>query len=155
LAILTAVVSENMISATQDHEEAENKETESSQVKERRERLTKLFGELDGDADGFLTHEEFKEIVNDETNCEELVDASGLEVSDLEEIFLSISTNKCEDDDMMMMSAWYVKYDNFIETLLVEGNDVSERSLLRLELQMRQLEERLTRKFSSHLTTEA
>eukprot|EP00811_Abedinium_folium_P000353 NODE_10322_length_1360_cov_6.789943.p1 GENE.NODE_10322_length_1360_cov_6.789943~~NODE_10322_length_1360_cov_6.789943.p1 ORF type:complete len:324 (-),score=112.13 NODE_10322_length_1360_cov_6.789943:227-1198(-) len=139
LAILTAVVSENMISATEDHEAAEKTELETATQSESKDRLTTLFKEIDKDGDGRLDEKEFNLLLRDKGLCNELCNASKLSVRDLTDLFLYLS--KPGDDGV-----WTIVYRDFIDKLQVEGRDVSERSLFRLEKQMRILEQRIDQK---------
>eukprot|EP00811_Abedinium_folium_P006096 NODE_1560_length_2437_cov_16.032900.p1 GENE.NODE_1560_length_2437_cov_16.032900~~NODE_1560_length_2437_cov_16.032900.p1 ORF type:complete len:683 (+),score=154.93 NODE_1560_length_2437_cov_16.032900:96-2144(+) len=144
LAILTAVVSENMITATQDHEATETRENERLSKVLKRARLHNIFKETDKDCDGKIDHEEFNALLSDRILCQELVDVSGLRASDLKDLFIFISAKKDGIDDT---EHWFIEYNDFIEKLLVEGRDVSERSVFRLERNMRLLEQRLTKRF--------
>merc|ERR1712007_204707 len=94
-----------------------------------------------GDCDGHISHEDFSNLLDDEVLCKELVEASGLPTPDLKDLFLFVSVqNEAE-------GRWTVEYRSFIEKLLIENKGVSERSVLRLERHIRQLEQRLTQKF--------
>jgi len=139
LAILTAVVSENMISATEDHEEQENEENEIAARIDRKARLTTLFKEVDKDGDGFLDRQEFAEMMRDNGLREELCSTSHLTECDLNDLFDHLSTPG--DDGMSIIS-----YRQFIEKLQFENSQVSERSFFRLEKQMRLLEARIEQK---------
>jgi len=133
LAILTAVVSENMISATKDFMEAERQDDLLKNKVENGERLVALFKEIDKDGDGTIDKGEFDSLLADEGLCNELSEATELERHDLKDLFLFLSH---EDG----FGNWRIDYEDFIEKLQDENKSVRERSLFRLEKQMRLIE---------------
>lgn len=133
LAILTAVVSENMISATKDFMEAERQDDLLKNKIENGERLVALFKEIDKDGDGTIDKTEFDSLLSDEGLCNELSEATELERHDLKDLFLFLSH---EDG----FGNWRIDYEDFIEKLQDENKSVRERSLFRLEKQMRLIE---------------
>jgi len=63
LAILTAVVSDNMILSTQDHERIEASENLLISQENRRNRLREVFEKLDKDCNGNLSETEFRQLM--------------------------------------------------------------------------------------------
>jgi len=141
LAILTAVVSENMLSATEKHETIEKEAAEVFKQESSKRRLTTLFNEIDKDEDGRINDQEFTDLVRDDGYRKELCDASDLGVRDLQDLFQYLSKHDNEGYS-------FVDYADFIDKL-VEKREVTERSLFRLENQMRNLETRIDQKLIS------
>jgi len=140
LSILTAVVCDNMIISTQEHEEAENQDTLQRDRAEGKNRLNHVFKQLDKDGNGQLSECEFHSLMGNRDLCDELCAASGLKVRDLHDMFTFLSY---QGDD----GQWRIDYTDFIEKLQYEGKEVRERSLFRVQKQFRLLEQRIDRKF--------
>lgn len=138
VAILTAVVSENMISSTvqMDREQAQAED----ELKRARsyDRLLQLFSEIDSDGNKTIDENEFKTMLQDSHRREELSEASGLKPRDLEDIFFFLS-NEVEGGTRV------IRYEDFIEKLQVEDKLLSERSLFRVEKKLRLVEETSTK----------
>merc|ERR1719148_328870 len=78
LAILTAVVSDNMLSSTQRHDEAEKKQALEIERRESIRRLRDIIQELDLNGDGTVSQAEFSRLLSSEALSAELCDATGL-----------------------------------------------------------------------------
>jgi len=139
LAILTAVVSENMITATREHEKIEEAEIASGKTEQFKKHLVGLFKELDKDGDGNLDQDEFEILLANDDNCKSLRDETGLQVSDLNDLFHYLSH---QGEDGLLT----INYEGFIAKLQVEGKPVSERSVFRVEKQMQNIEQNINRK---------
>lgn len=144
LAILTSVVSDNMIAASHRIE----KEDDQRALEEKREtsvcRLMTLFGEIDTDNSGDLDEHEFRALMNENGLCYELTEASGLKTQDLEDLFACLSYADSSGKRT-------IRYADFIEKLQDEGNGASERSMFRLEKQIRVTELRIERRLDGVL----
>lgn len=136
LAVLTSVMSESMISATHRNIEADTLEKMNSDRERRIYRLKNLFFDLDKSGDGFVDESEFNMVLEDSTLAVELCDISGLTKRDLNELFDFL----CEEDNGRRR----IRYVDFVHSLQIEGEAVVERSLFRLEKEVRKLENRLT-----------
>lgn len=143
LSILTAVVSENMINATEDHRNEVEKEEEDKRSQEKEEALEKLFSDVDTDKSGILSKSEFDSMLeNDKTN-KELQEASGLPKGELEDLFRFLSRIEHRDTGNTIYkheNEPTVTRQDFIDGLKSEGRPVSERSVMRLERRIRLLE---------------
>jgi len=139
LAILTAVVSENMLSATNDFMRAEKREDDQCAKAKSSQRLIALFKEVDKDGDGTIDEPEFHALLADKGLCDEFCDATGLCVRDLKDLFSFLSE---EEGD----GHWRIDYVHFVHKLQIESKDVCERSVFRLERQMRLIETRIDAK---------
>merc|ERR1712137_226032 len=136
LAILTAVVSENMLCATNEFMRVEKKEDEDIAKKKSSERLIALFKEIDKDGDSTIDEPEFHALLADKGLCDEFCNATGLGVRDLKDLFTLLSH---EEGD----GHWCIDYESFVDKLQEEGNILCERSVFRLEQQMRSIETRI------------
>jgi len=131
LSILTAVVSENMIAATDVHRlEQEREQTEWKQ-KHARQWLQEVFRHADSNHSGKLDEQEFMGILNDRALAQQICEQTCLGREDIEQIFgLLRTTDKVSSDD-------------FIEALQIESRAVTERSIMRLEKRILDLQKNL------------
>lgn len=136
LSILTAVVSENMITVTEQNEreraEIERQEREARKTKQ----LHEIFDSLDKDRSGDLDLHEFERILRDDksTARDELFEASGIGAQDLLDIFTYLSREPNQDGHPTVQK-WY-----FLENLRQESVPPTERSIMRLEKKIRDVE---------------
>lgn len=145
LAVLTSVVSDNMISASAKCEKEEQLAEQTSKENSVRKRLSEVFLEVDKDHSGCVSEEEFMSLLNNWSTCHQLCDASGLNVDDLKEFFVSVSTISPGEGRVML-------YDEFIGHLK-DGNKVcTERSVLRMMDYMRCMEHRMNAKLNRALS---
>merc|ERR1719426_771420 len=121
LSILTAVVSENMIQATEHHRNELEEEKAFTRDREVREYLANLFAEADQDGSNELGEEEFEAMLHDKSKCADLQEKTGLKAHDLEQIFKFLITGD------------KVSQDVFIDALQSESHPVTERTVFRLE----------------------
>jgi len=139
LAILTAVVSDNMIISTQRHEKEESVASHELFRKHSRERLRDVFVQLDTDRNGNLSECEFHALMGNSELCDELCEATQLKTGDLQDLFMFLSYQDPK-------GLWRIDYTDFIEKLECENKDVSERSVFRVEKQLKLLQVRIERK---------
>lgn len=131
LSILTAVVSENMIAATDKLTSTEHMEKEYSKAKSTRTQLETIFLDYDADNNGVLTETEFKELVNDELRAAELCEAANLSRECIKDLFQSFSISEIKDDDEQKVPC--IKMNEFIDGLMHQDAVVTTHHLLRLE----------------------
>ncbi|CAE7767307.1 unnamed protein product [Symbiodinium necroappetens] len=137
LAIFTAVVSENMITTVEDRrreqEEAENKDkTERSVVK-----LSELFNDMDKREQGKIYASEFDRILSDEDQEAELCDAAGISSNDLNDLKKLLSHSPAYGGEP------YIVENDFLEGLKKQNDAANERSMMRLEKKIMELEDDL------------
>mmetsp|Transcript_19783 Transcript_19783/g.35915 ORF Transcript_19783/g.35915 Transcript_19783/m.35915 type:complete len:203 (-) Transcript_19783:9-617(-) len=140
LAILTAVVSENMISSTQKHDLDEETEKQRRLREESVHQLRKLYGEVDVNGDKTIDQDEFQAILNDETKSSRLCAAANLQVKDLSDLFEYLCVYDSE------RRANFIQYEMFIESTCNEGSPVCERTVYRLEKKVKVLDDHLNGK---------
>jgi hypothetical protein len=133
LSILTAVVSENMINATDELRCEVEKEEDRQAELEREANLTELFQEVCG-KDGLINKEEFVQLISDEENKEKLKETSGLEDWELRDIFKYLSKYDPEKKKPV------IELKDFIDGLKSEKRVVSERTMMRLGRRIKDFE---------------
>lgn len=104
-----------------------------------RKRLRTLFREIDKDGTGSLSQLEFNGALDDAVFREEFCDAACMKYNDVKELFSFLCHKQSSGQ-------WKTDYEDFIEKLELEGKDVRERSVFRVEKQMSLLEQRLDAK---------
>lgn len=138
LSILTAVVSENMIQATMQHREEEEEEEKTEKAHKSIVTLSEIFEMADSNQDGTLLRSEFDGIVKEPENIEKIMSASsGMSRHDLVKLFDYLS------EEVDGKSEPIVRRVDFIDGLQREHRPVSERSILRLEKRIHEMERTL------------
>lgn len=139
LAILTAVVSENLINASEAHR-AEFQEQERENAQDRtRKKLTKIFDGLDVSGEGYVSRSEFNKLLEDEGKVKNLCKVSHKDKEDIQELFRIVSRVRTPGSEPVM------SHRDFIEALQIEAKEVSERSMMRLHRRLEALEEIIKR----------
>jgi len=149
LAILTSVVSDNMIRTSQKANEEDDRKVHDEQHAHRVRRLRMLFGEIDQDGDCCISTSEWKAILKDPGMRHELLQATGLTIDDVNTYFECLS----EDSEQMNRARAIRKakggaekqmdYSTFIESMKDAGQLADKRSVLQVTSQLRRLENRL------------
>jgi len=124
LSILTAVVSENMINATDAHRLEVDGEASINEEREARQFLHDALSKADKNADGDLGWEEFQELLEDEPTLQLLNEVTSCSKEDLQEVYTCLRTSD------------RVKREDFITALRTEKRSVTERWMFRLEKKM-------------------
>lgn len=144
LATLTSVVTDHMNSATARAEKAEEKLECEDRQRESETRLIAIFREMDTDNSGFIDNAEFKKMLESSLLRQELQEASGLSTRDLVELFDYLSHDAKEDPTKRV-----ILYQDFVNKLKREGEPASERTVFRLEEEMRSSERRMEQRFEN------
>lgn len=146
LSILTAVVSDNMINATDAHREEENKESEEAELKlmdlRLHDRLNDIFSKMDTDKSGDLGENEFKQIMDDPELLEIVMKETELDKGDLEQLYAK------------MMSGDKVDRKTFIDAVTAETaakRPAFERCVMRVERYVSELREESQTRIESRL----
>jgi hypothetical protein len=142
LSILMAVVSENLLNATEHHREEEEEEERRRREERSEVKLKELFNKADKDEVHELTREEFGLLVKDD-KAFELLNAADLEDEDetakkevLQNLFDYLSTVPLGMADEHA----YIDQKTFLEGLKNERKPVMEKSVLRLQKRLLVLE---------------
>uniref|UniRef100_A0A7S2KMA7 EF-hand domain-containing protein n=1 Tax=Zooxanthella nutricula TaxID=1333877 RepID=A0A7S2KMA7_9DINO len=141
LATLTSVVTDNMNSHSVivERQEMDRLRAENDKLRERR--LTAIFREMDKDANGQVDCKEFHDTLGDTGLRSELQDAADLSTRDLVELFDYISQER--------QGGRVCLYEDFISKLKRESEPVRERTIFRVEEELRALERRINQQFSN------
>jgi len=151
LAVLTAVVSENMISTSQKaNEEDEQKQIEQTHQKRIR-RLTALFKEIDEDGEGTISSKEWQHMMEDSWLHRELCHATGLKRMDLNEYFECLAKDPSQEERFKHKSLYetdlHLDYKTFIEALNNEDTVADKKSILHVMKYLRLLESQVKEEF--------
>lgn len=140
LAILTSVVSDNMISATMSDKRRTEEMRARMKVSFREPKLRALFRRADHDNSGTVDEVEFKNFLQDRASEKEFCEYTGLSPESLMDMFTCMSS---EGPDQHR----YIHYEDFINKLSVENKGATERTVFRIEERIRAHERRLTQQF--------
>lgn len=128
LSILTAVVSENMINATEAHREEVELIEQERLCQNSKDWLSEIFDKTDLDGTGMVERQEFEDMMKDDHLVDELCSAAGgLRKVDLVALFDCLSS--VSDD------SFFIRRKDFVEGLMTHAQapSVSQRDILRLE----------------------
>lgn len=156
LAILTSVVSDNMMStsakANEEDEARQKAEDDAARVR----RLNTLFHEIDCDQSGSISSEEWYKVLHDRSLHHELMEATGLGDEDLNDYFECLA----QDDSQQALQEARKKsnklkdkkleYDTFINSLKDEGVLADKRSILHVMATLRNMEARMAVRFADY-----
>lgn len=136
LAILTSVMSEGMLSATQNDEDSDVRDERRKRRQLSVERLIHIFRCVDLNKDSFIDEMEFSNLMGDHAQRKALSEVSGLRDKDLEELFGHLSHEDGQGNSK-------IRYEEFVEKLQKQGTVVSQRSVFRVEKLLRIVERNL------------
>lgn len=140
LAILTAVVSDNMIEASAQTEEEDRKAKEIEEDQLMVRRLKEVFHDNGIEKDGIVTEEQWNMIISNEEYCFKLCTATHSDTEELEEAFkdLSILRKGTSTSEERIL-----QYEKFIEFMRDKDKPADQRVLLALLARMQHLEGQL------------
>jgi len=122
LSILTAVVSENMISTTASQEKEIELMSEEEDRKRHIEDLKELFKEINASGDGIVREKDLMHFLSIPDNAYETAKMCRVPVRHVQEVMKTLSINQA-----------VIHMEEFVECLLDVGNPVTEKSTMRLE----------------------
>ncbi|CAE7368957.1 OGT [Symbiodinium natans] len=122
LSILTAVVSENMISTTSSQEKEIQLMSEEEDRKRHIEDLKELFKEINTRGDGIVREKDLMHFLSIPDNAYETAKMCRVPVRHVTEVMKTLSINQ-----------QVIHMEEFVECLLDVGNPVTEKSTMRLE----------------------
>ncbi|CAJ1394592.1 unnamed protein product [Effrenium voratum] len=122
LSILTAVVSENMISTTAVQEKEIQLMSEEEDRRKHIADLKELFQEINITGDGIVRERDLTRFLRDTSNAQQTAKMCRVPVRHVQEVMKTLAINS----DMIRM-------EEFVECLLDVGNPVTEKSTMRLE----------------------
>jgi len=133
LAVMNAVLTENFISTTAKQEAELKLSTFEEDRAEQRKKLKDVLGEIDEDHDGLLHENQVLEIFKDEDRARVMSRDCGLPLSDIKEVMHILSHG----------GERVVELDTLVDYLLDLGNQATEKSLLKLEMSILKMHQRL------------
>jgi len=149
LSILTAVVSDNMINATNMHRDEELQEEHEEKTAATNKMLEDIFNNIARSSRDHISKSEFDQLLHgsdDPTDADALKKATNLNERDLEEIFDILSRVPSAGGDPV------VNREAFSETVQIESQPVSMRAMMKLEKRICDVEH-LLRSMASELKT--
>jgi len=152
LAILTSVVSDNMITTSQKANAEDEAKKADLEHHQRIRRLTALFMEIDRDGGGTISTAEWEKMMHDRSLNHELCDATGLHEADLNDYFECLATDPEQEERDKLLTCGKqrdlkLEYSTFMEALKDEGVLADKRSILHVMRQLRILESHVKHEF--------
>lgn len=147
LAILTSVVSDNMISASQAAMEEDKKKDREDEYCKCVGRLNALFREIDKDQSGCINAAEWNELCGDTGLFQELSAATSHSAKDLHDLFRCLAASKVNIDQSSGgahstdMNTMY--FEDFIEHLRITADPADKRCVLQVMAKLQLLEVKL------------
>lgn len=140
LSFLTAVVSENMIQASDQHRQelAEQEDLEAAEAK--RKALEAIFVKCADQGSSDLTEDQYVAMLEDGALAKELYETTGLEKDELSMRLYALREKDVDAEE------YIISKKTFVEGLQSENREVSERSMRRLEKRVDDLERTLQKK---------
>lgn len=135
LAILTSVVSDHMQEASRLNVKEDAELVQGLAKNSARRRMVAVFEEVDKENTGVIAENDFFALMETEEICMELLDASGLDVKDLTELFNY--TAHIDDKGLKV-----ILYNQFVDHLQNQANLASERTALHIIQRIRSMEHR-------------
>lgn len=129
LSVLTAVVSENMINSTEELMKEEEAEKKQQQLERGRNRMEEIFDNIDHNGDGRINFDEFIRLLENTDLREEVCKLTQMTERDLKAAFAATVRGK------------WVSKDKFMQTLEVEDDMITVRTVLRLETHLEALQD--------------
>jgi len=153
LAILTSVVSDNMISASQAAAEEDKKKDREDDYAHCVGRLNALFREIDKDSSGFISEPEWQELCQDPDLFRELSLATSYNnEKDLHDLFKCLAASKAnigEESAAMSNPDLNIMYfDDFIEHLRVTADPADKRCVLQVLAKLELLEQKMEKQLA-------
>mmetsp|Transcript_6359 Transcript_6359/g.15713 ORF Transcript_6359/g.15713 Transcript_6359/m.15713 type:complete len:713 (-) Transcript_6359:58-2196(-) len=162
LAILTSVVSDNMISASSKAQSEDLQNEKLLRHVQRVSRLRTLFKEMDKDHSGAITEEEWNYLFQDAGLLHELIEVTSLGEHDLHELFRCLCvdsktarsaglgpevTGQGLTDRLKGQNARLLYYEAFIEHLKDDSMPMDKRCMAQLRAQLHQMQRDIDKRF--------
>lgn len=138
LAILTAVVSDQMIAASNDYQEEEKKSNDAEEESKNMKRLLHIFEDNDHDMNGLISKDEWMGMLEDPSVCLELSEGTHLGKSDLADLFDCLAVEGNGDDGK-------VQYTDLIHSLKANSSVADKRAVLHVMLRLRIFQDQVSK----------
>jgi len=143
LAILTAVVSDQMISASNNYQEEEKRTNDDAAEKHNQTRLLEIFEDNDKDKNGMISKDEWKRMLDDRATMLELSEGTHLSRADLTDLFDCLSVEGENDDGR-------VAYVDLVHSLKANSSLADKRAVLHVMLRLRIMQDQMTDMFTTN-----
>jgi len=130
LSILTAVVSENMISSTDEQQHAMDLQSEEEDRVAHKDRLAHLFRTIDTDGDGAITQLEIDKFLVTREHRHWASKDTGIPIHSVREVLGTLAS--VSDDGT-------IREENFVQYLIDAAKATTERSMMRLQFHVQNL----------------
>lgn len=144
LAILTAVVSDQMIATSQRFSDEERQKHAELAHQRGEERLLEIFLSGDPDRTGRISRSKWQQMVDDKAMQLELSEGSHLSKADMVDIFDCLAIDDDSDDD------FYVDYHDLIHSLKANATVADKRSVLHVMIRLRAMQDQLSKEREKH-----
>ena len=144
LAILTSVISDNMMQASRAKDELDRHKEARETQEHAKKRLKTIFHRLDEDSDGSISEEEMLRLLSDPDLLAELCAASGLDPENLLEMLYCTAYRTSSNEKVIL-------YRQFLTMLQDVEEPARERSILKLFEGLRSMEFRLEKRLNAAL----
>lgn len=138
LAILTSVVSDNMISSSAAIAKKEAEREEEERLLQTRSALAKLFEEIDDDNSGTIEESEWRErVMEDRTMIESLQAVTHMGKNELKDAFEAVATSNMQGSSTRKN----INFEEFVQYLVKDAHvPADRRSVLKIRQQLELLE---------------
>jgi hypothetical protein len=143
LAILTAVVSDQMISASNDYQDEEKRTNDDAAEKHNQTRLLEIFEDNDKDKNGLLSKDEWNKMLDDRATMLELSEGTHLSRADLTDLFDCLSVEGENTDGR-------VAYVDLVHSLKANSSLADKRAVLHVMLRLRIMQDQMTDMFTTN-----
>lgn len=142
LAILTAVVSDQMIAASNAYQEEASAEKSQQDERENHRRLQEIFEDSDRDKSGSISKSEWVMMLDDAGTMLELSEGTHLGKADLADLF------DCLAVDTDVATGGKIKYDDLIHSLKANSSLADKRAILHVMLKLKVMQDTIQTQLS-------
>jgi len=151
LAILTAVVSENMISTSNRLVAEEKQSREAANTKKQEDSLAELFMAKDPNKNGYISRTEWQEMIDDAATRLELTDGTNLSNNDMLDLFDCLAVDGISGNGVVQLEGKdNVSYLTLIHSLRTHHTFADKKSVLHVMMRMRTLQEQVQGQLSEN-----
>jgi len=144
LAILTSVVSDNMMTSSAKAAQEDMEQQKETEQAIRAERVRALFKDVDTAGSGAVTVDEWRAIMDDRVTGDEMRDATGLSRRSLDDTLEYLEKpNDLSTGRFAKYGGNVIMYENFISHIDDSAQPADNRSLMHLTAQMRELQQQV------------
>mmetsp|Transcript_41948 Transcript_41948/g.78026 ORF Transcript_41948/g.78026 Transcript_41948/m.78026 type:complete len:691 (+) Transcript_41948:61-2133(+) len=143
LAILTSVMSDNMIGVSTRTQAEDEKELTRQLEEKSTKQLMFLFEEIDTDQSGLINEKEWRAMMRNPDRSGEIASAAGVTVEELESFFSCLCENAQNKEGRHSEARLVMSYLELIEALKERGSLADKRSQLHILKRLKSMDRRL------------